>query len=49
MQLQEVTEVLEQKKVRIKELWRMSCGKVEEYGVMVVAKVNEIAALKVQL
>jgi len=31
MQLQQVTAVLEQKKARIKELWRMSCGQVEEY------------------
>ena len=49
MQLQQVTAVLEQKKARIKELWRMSCGQVEEYDTMVVAKDNEIAALKAQL
>jgi len=36
MQLQQVTAVLEQKKARIKELWRMSCGQVEEYDTMVV-------------
>ena len=49
MQLQQVTAVHEQKKARIKELWRMSCGQVEEYETMVVAKDNEIAALKAQL
>ena len=49
VQLQEVTEVLEKKQARIKELWRMSCGQVEEYDAMVVAKDNEIAALKAQL
>ena len=49
MQLQQVTAVLEQKKARIKELWRMSCGQVEEYDTMVVAKDNEIAAIKAQL
>ena len=49
MQLQEVTQVLEQKKARIKELWRMSCGQAEEYDTTVVAKDNEIAALKAQL
>ena len=49
MQLQQVTAVLEQKKARIKELWRMSCGQVEEYDTMVVVKDNEIAALKAQL
>ena len=49
MQLQQVTAVLEQKKARIKELRRMSCGQVEQYDTMVVAKDNEIAALKVQL
>jgi len=47
-QLQQATAVLEQKKARIKELWRMSCGQVE-YDTVVVAKDNEIAALKVQL
>jgi len=49
IQLQQVTAVLEQKKARIKELWRMSCGQVEKYDAMVVAKDNEIAALKAQL
>ena len=49
MQLQQVTAVLEQKKARIKELWRISCGQVEEYDTMLVAKDNEIAALKAQL
>ena len=46
MQLQQVAKVLEQKKARIKELWGMSCGQVEEYDAMVVAKDEEIAALK---
>ena len=49
MQLHRVTAVLEQKKARINELWRMSCGQVEEYDTMVVVKDNEIAALKAQL
>jgi len=49
MQLQQITAVLEQKKARIKELWRMSCRQVEQYDIMVVAKDNEIAALKAQL
>ena len=41
--------VLEQKKARIKELWKMSFGQVEENDTMVVAKDNKIAALKAQL
>jgi len=49
MQLQQVTAVVEQKQARIKELWRMSCGQVEEYDSMVVTKDNEIAALQAQL
>ena len=48
MQLQQVTEVLEQKKARIKELWKLSCGQVEEFDAMVVAKDDEIAALKAE-
>ena len=47
--LQQVTVVLEQKKARTEELWRMNCGQVEKYNTMVVAKDNEIAALKAQL
>ena len=49
VQLQEVTQMLEHKKARIKELWRMSCGQVEEFDAMVVTKDDEIAALKAQL
>ena len=48
-QLQEVTQALEQKKARIKELWKISCGQVEEFDAMVVAKDKQIAVLKAQL
>ena len=49
VQLQKATAMHEIKKARIKELWRMSCRQVEEYDAMVVAKSNEITALKAQL
>ena len=42
-------QALEQKKVRIKELWKISCGQVEEFDAMVVAKGKQIAVLKAQL
>jgi len=48
-QLQEVTQALEQKRARVKEFWRMSCGLIKEYDAMVAANDNEIAALKAQL
>ena len=48
-QLQEVIQALEQKKSRIKELWKISCGQVEEFDAMVVAKNKQIAVLKAQL
>ena len=40
---------LELKKARIKELWRMSCGKVAEHNTMIVSEDEEIARLKAQL
>ena len=48
-QLQVVTQALEQKKACIKELWKISCGQVEEFDAMVVAKDKQIAVLKAQL
>ena len=49
VQLQKVTQALEQKKARIKELWKISCGQVEEFDAMVVAKDKQIAVLKARL
>lgn len=48
-ELQAVREELRLRKARITELWRISCGQVAEYDLMIKSKDEEIPRLKAQL
>ena len=48
-ELEATRQQLKFKKVRVKELWRMSCEQVAEHDAMIISKDEEIARLKTQL